>query len=185
MIFKGVSTQILKEISLSKAQRNFLFFVLISFVVFPLLNSIDVLNDFFTHLAATGSRYLIELFSGVKPNGYYNPLKSTYHVFDSRAHVLIGEPCNGFDLFYLCVAFIIAIPNVSWQRKLIFSISGFLILFISNLLRVAALFFVAKNMPDWFDTFHKTIFQLLVYGIMFAIWIIYLKPLHGQKQQKE
>lgn len=181
MIFKGGFTQIVKEISLSKAQRNFLFFVLISFIIFPLLNGIDAINDFFTHIAATGSRYLIGLFSGVTPNGYYNPSKSTYHVFDSRAHVLIGEPCNGFDLFYLCIAFIISIPGVSFMRKLIFSAGGFAILFISNLLRITALFFVAKNLPDWFDTFHKTVFQLLVYGIMFAIWIMYLKPLHGKK----
>ena len=95
--------------------------------------------------------------------------------------MLIGEPCNGFDLFYVCVAFILAIPGVSWKRKLLFSAGGFAILFLSNLLRITALFFVAKNLPEWFDTFHKTVFQLLVYGIMFAIWIVYLKPLHGKK----
>jgi exosortase/archaeosortase family protein len=181
MIFKGGFTQIFKEISLSNAQRNFLFFVLVSFVIFPILNSIDALNDFFTHSAASGSRYIIGVLSDITPHGYYNSAKLTYHVYDSRAHVLIGDPCNGFDLLYVCVAFIISIPGIKWKRKILFSVMGITILFLSNLLRITALFFVAKNLPEWFDTFHKTVFQLLVYGIMFAIWIVYLKPLHGKK----
>lgn len=179
MIFKGGFSTILKEISLSKSQRNFLFFVSISFILFPILNSFSIVNDWLTHGITTASRYFIGLISGNTPTGYFNELTKTYHVFDSRGHILIGDPCNGFELYYVCTAFILAIPGINFQRKLIFSSIGVALLFVSNVLRVSALFYIAKSHPEWFETFHKTIFQLGVYVIMFIIWVIYLKPLHG------
>lgn len=181
MIFKGGFSTILKEISLSKSQRNFLFFVLLSFVLFPILNSIDWLNDSLTHLVTSASRHFIGFFSSNTPWGYFNPTQKTYHVFDSRGHILIGDPCNGFELYYVCAAFILAIPALSLKRKLFFTVFGVAVLFIANVVRVSALFYIAKSHPEWFETFHKTVFQLGVYVIMFIIWIIYLKPLHGRK----
>lgn len=185
MIFKGGFPTILKEISLSKSQRNFLFFVLISFVLFPVLNSISVLNDWLTHGITTASRYFIGFVSGNTPTGYFNELNKTYHVFDSRGHILIGDPCNGFELYYVCTAFILAIPGILWKRKILFSAFGVVILFTANVVRVSALFYIAKSHPEWFETFHKTVFQLGVYVIMFIIWVIYLKPLHGVALQKK
>lgn len=181
MIFKGGFPTIMKEISLSKSQRNFLFFVLLSFIIFPILNSLDFLNDWLTHGVTTASRHFIGFFSSNTPWGYFNPQYRTYHVFDSRGHILVGNPCNGFELYYVCTAFILSIPGISLKRKIIFGISGILILFVSNVVRISALFYIAKSHPEWFETFHKTVFQLGVYVIMFIIWIIYLKPLHGKK----
>ncbi len=185
MIFKGGFPTILKEISLSKTQRSFLFFVLISFIVFPILNSISFLNDWLTHGITTASRYFIGAISGNTPTGYFNAVNKTYHLFDSRGHILIGDPCNGFELYYVCTAFILSIPSIQLSRKLIFSIIGVAILFLSNVIRVSALFYIAKSHPEWFETFHKTIFQLGVYIIMFIVWVIYLKPLHGVVSQRK
>lgn len=185
MIFKGGFSTILKEISLSKTQRNFLFFVLISFVVFPLLNSLSFLNDWLTHGITSASRHFIGFLSGNTPTGYFNSSNKCYHLFDSRGHILIGDPCNGFELYYVCTAFILAIPGIAINRKLVFSALGVIILFSSNVIRVSALFYIAKSHPEWFETFHKTVFQLGVYVIMFIIWIIYLKPLHGVKLQEK
>ncbi len=184
MIFKGGFSTILKEISLNKVQRNFLFFVLLSFVLFPILNSIDAINDWLTHGVTTASRHFIGFVSSNTPWGYYNATQKTYHVFDSRGHILIGDPCNGFELYYVCAAFILAIPGLTIKRKIGFALSGVIILFAANVIRVSALFYIAKSHPEWFETFHKTVFQLGVYVIMFIIWIIYLKPLHGKVSQK-
>lgn len=184
MFFKGGFSTIFKEISLNKNQRNFLFFALSSFVLFPILNSIHAINDWLTHLVTTASRHFIGFVSSNTPWGYYNSTLKTYHVFDSRGHIMVGDPCNGFELYYVCAAFIVAIPGISIKRKLWFSISGIFILFAANVIRVSALFYIAKSHPEWFETFHKTVFQLGVYVIMFIIWIIYLKPLHGKDSQK-
>jgi exosortase/archaeosortase family protein len=169
---------------LNKVQRNFLFFVLLSFVLFPILNSIDAINDWLTHGVTTASRHFIGFVSSNTPWGYYNATQKTYHVFDSRGHILIGDPCNGFELYYVCAAFILAIPGLTIKRKIGFALSGVIILFAANVIRVSALFYIAKSHPEWFETFHKTVFQLGVYVIMFIIWIIYLKPLHGKVSQK-
>jgi exosortase/archaeosortase family protein len=185
MIFKGGFSTILKEISLSKSQRNFLFFVLISFVLYPVLNSFSNINDWLTHGITSASRHFIGALSGNTPTGFYNIANKTYHVFDSRGHILIGDPCNGFELYYVCTAFILAIPGISVMRKLVFSIGGILVLFFANVTRVSALFYIAKSHPEWFETFHKTVFQLGVYIIMFIIWVIYLKPLHGAISQRK
>ncbi len=185
MIFKGGFATILKEISLSKTQRNFLFFVLMSFLLFFVLNSFDFINDWLTHGITTASRYFIGIVSGNTPTGFYNIQYRTYHLFDSRGHILIGDPCNGFELYYVCTAFILAIPGINKNRKIIFTILGILILFSANVIRVSALFYIAKSHPEWFETFHKTIFQLGVYVLMFLIWVFYLKPLHGGVSQKK
>lgn len=179
MFFDGGFTTIFKEISLSKTQKSFLFFVIISFVLFTILNSFNFINDWLTHGITSGSRYFIGAISSNTPTGFYNVNARTYHLFDSRGHILIGDPCNGFELYYVCTAFILAIPGISWKRKCLFSVLGIFILFAVNVIRVSALFYIAKSHPEWFETFHKTVFQLGVYVIMFIIWVIYLKPLHG------
>ena len=94
---------------------------------------------------------------------------------DLRGRILIGSACDGWELYYLCAAFIAIFPGVSYKRKTLFVIGGIAAMYLTNVLRIVALFFLAKSHPDWFQIFHKTIFQFIVYVIMFAIWIIYLR----------
>lgn len=74
----------------------------------------------------------------------------------------------------MLVAFLFAIPNRTFKTKLLWSISGMAILFVFNVLRIIGLFFIAKSIPEWFNTFHHSIFQIFIYVVIFAVWLLYL-----------
>ncbi|HCQ30552.1 MAG TPA: hypothetical protein DIU39_09715 [Flavobacteriales bacterium] len=87
---------------------------------------------------------------------------------------IIGVPCNGLDLFYLYIAFFIAVPG-KWKSKLFFSIIGIFIIYTFNVLRLVLLALISKYHYDWFNFHHSYTFTLLMYAIIFLLWYFYLK----------
>ncbi len=151
----------------------------IAFLLWFPVADIDLIHNVLVRSLAENSAILISWITGTEPTTFSSTENITgyciWNVADVRGRILIGSACDGWELYYLCAAFILIFPGINWKRKAWFTIGGVVFLYITNILRIVALFFLAKNHPDWFQIFHKTIFQFIVYVIMFAIWIIYLR----------
>jgi exosortase/archaeosortase family protein len=86
--------------------------------------------------------------------------------------ILISWPCNGLELMALYGWFIIAFPAAT-KRKLLFMVSGLLLIHFLNLLRCAALVFIALYWDVAFNFAHHYLFTTLVYGVVFFLWMLF------------
>lgn len=96
----------------------------------------------------------------------------------------IADECNGLELFVLYIGFIIAMPT-SIKRKLIFGISGILIIHAVNLLRCIGLGLLVMHWDQYFDVAHHYIFKIMVYSTIFFLWILFSRKLQLSKVSNE
>jgi len=96
--------------------------------------------------------------------------------------VWIGEPCNGIKVFGLFSIFIIAFEG-SWKDKIWFIPLGLLLLHFINAIRIALLTIIAAKYPDLLDFNHNITFQIIVYGVVFFLWYIWVNKF--SKKRKE
>ncbi|PIY08420.1 MAG: exosortase family protein XrtF [Flexibacter sp. CG_4_10_14_3_um_filter_32_15] len=92
---------------------------------------------------------------------------------NSISCVSVGAPCNGLALFALFASFILATP-VSIKPKLVFIPLGVAVIFLLNVIRIAALTLNVKYYPESVDFNHHYLFTFIVYGVTFWIWIIWV-----------
>ncbi len=170
----------------SPEQKSFLTYALLALLVWLPLADVSWIHHVLVESLAKNAAVLIEVFSDQPPAtyGFVNPTNNYcfWNVADNRGRVLIGSSCDGWELYYLGAAFVLIFPGVAWKRKAIFSVLMVAVLYAANVLRVVGLFFISRSHPEWFQLFHKTIFQFLIYLIMFALWIIYLR---GNKSKEK
>lgn len=96
--------------------------------------------------------------------------------------LFIGKPCNGYALFSLFIAFIIAFPG-SIKHKLWFIPCGLVAIHVINAFRVIALVIIVNKKPEWLEFNHDYTFTILVYAFVFVLWwtwINYFSPLKAK-----
>jgi len=114
-----------------------------------------------------------ELFRGKAASGRIEHL---YIVKDGVPTISIADNCNGLELMVLYAAFIICMPGKA-SRKWIFILIGIPLLHLANLARCMGLVGMHLQWPGMFDFAHHYLFKIMVYGISFGLWALYLKPI--------
>lgn len=87
--------------------------------------------------------------------------------------VRIVEGCNAISVMILFVAFILAFSK-GFTKTFLFIVSGLLIIHILNVLRIALLTIGIMNYPEYTHILHGVIFPLVIYGIVFILWIVWV-----------
>lgn len=97
-------------------------------------------------------------------------------IYSADTSVLISFGCEGTEPIIIFLAGLIAIP-LQFRNKILPGIITIFLLYILNLFRIVALFFIQKNYPHQFDSFHIIYFPILfillsLMGLYFSIKII-------------
>ena len=99
----------------------------------------------------------------------------------STAVLDVYEGCNGVNIFIVFVAFVVAFggsqKNLWWFLPL-----GLTVLHISNLARIALLFWTAMAYQNYFYYVHKYFFTIFLYAMVFLLWIIWINKFNGRKK---
>lgn len=93
----------------------------------------------------------------------------------------VKNGCNGVEAMLLLIAAILAFP-APWKAKLAGLIAGVVLIQAVNLIRVVSLVILGRDYPHLFETFHVTVWQVVIFFLtigMFAIWSSHVaqKPL--------
>lgn len=112
-----------------------------------------------------------------------NPAMRTVGI-DGTHGIWIGDPCNGLTLFALFTAFLLAFPG-SWKTKAWFIPAGIVIIHFANVLRITALCIIVEVAPEWLDFNHTYTFQILMYAIIFALWMWWIRRYSGLTPPKK
>lgn len=103
---------------------------------------------------------------------------------DGTPGLWIGDKCNGIELFALFAIFVLAYPG-KFLYKLIFIILGIASIQLINIFRVVGLAIIQLHYPEWTDFNHTYVFNVLVYGYIFCLWIIWVTKFSNKNQPIE
>jgi exosortase/archaeosortase family protein len=121
-------------------------------------------DKLFTPIAATGSGWIIRLFSpDVVVRG------SVIQGGGFAVNIYYG--CDAEDVVILFCAAVLAFPG-GWRAKLAGVVGGTVLIVLFNLARIVSLFYIGVWAPSFFETAHYVIWQLV--GIVFATLLFFV-----------
>ena len=88
--------------------------------------------------------------------------------------VIVGPPCNGLVLYALFAGFVLAFPG-SWVRKAWFIPAGIALIWVLNVVRVAALAINHHYSHQTVDFNHHYTFTFVVYACIFGLWMLWAR----------
>ncbi len=83
------------------------------------------------------------------------------------------EGCNAINVIILFIAFVASFSG-KLKPTLLFVFGGSVIIYILNIVRIAALCVLMYHFPEWENFLHGVIFPLFIYGVVFLLWIIWV-----------
>lgn len=93
--------------------------------------------------------------------------------FGEKAVVRMIEGCNAVSVVLLFVAFIIAFSG-SFRRTFFYSVVGGGVIFLLNIVRIVLITIAIYYFPEFENILHEVVFPLLIYGVVFLLWIIWV-----------
>ncbi len=159
--------------------RKFFFKAVILFVIWKLLYIFLLMpagipNNFLTNSTALGTAKFLSAFTSTKAYPHYTT-KSAFVYNEKKEAVGIGHSCNALEVYILYIGFILCIPS-SYLRQLLYILIGISLIYLSNLLRCAGLFYLVTDHSPFFHVAHKYVFKFVLYALVFLLWYFYTKP---------
>ncbi|SFD12118.1 exosortase family protein XrtF [Algibacter pectinivorans] len=129
--------------------------------------------DYFTHLVAAQTENLL--------NGFGYPTQVLPHPDEPSMKVLLNgkyvariiEGCNGFSVIILFIAFIVAFSG-KLKTTLFYILSGSVLVYIVNVLRIVVLTIGLYYYPEYEDVLHTVVFPGIIYGMVFLLWVFWV-----------
>ena len=93
------------------------------------------------------------------------------HLLSAKADLEIVRGCDGAGVLFLVVSAIVAFPSTG-RRKLIGLLLGIGLIYLINLLRISALYFIIAYQPDWFLLVHTYLAPtlMIIVGCCYFAW---------------
>lgn len=92
------------------------------------------------------------------------------------------EGCNSISIIILFIAFVVSFSD-NFKRTALFILGGSVLIYCANLLRIVVLSAGLYHYPWRRDILHTVIFPLIIYGMVFLLWMVWIQ--HFTKQQKQ
>ncbi|MFD2718780.1 exosortase X [Hymenobacter monticola] len=104
------------------------------------------------------------------------PADAQLLLMNGEPSVIVYPPCNGLVLYTLFAGFVLAFPGPG-RRKAWFIPAGIALLWLLNVLRVAALALNHHYARQTVDFNHHYTFAIVVYGCIFGLWMLWARRL--------
>ena len=138
--------------------------------------------DYMTHLVAIQTQDLLNVF------GYYaevlpHPDEPSMKVILNGKYVArIIEGCNSVSIIVLFLSFIVAFSG-KFKETIIFVLSGSVLIYVVNLLRIVILTIGLYHYPWRAEVLHHVVFPAIIYGMVFLLWMFWVN--HFAKKNKQ
>lgn len=100
-------------------------------------------------------------------------LVSGRSIWTSPEHgVVVADGCNGLTTIGLFVGFVLAYPGSTLRRALFIPL-GMMVLYLSNVVRVAALGYFREHWTTAFDLIHGIGAPAFFYVIVLGLWVVW------------
>jgi exosortase family protein XrtF len=149
-------------------------YILLTVVYKYYLNSFEINDiDGITNIVGRNVHQLMHLF-----NCDINIFKSISNPYlevwyNKRYTLRIVEGCNAVSVIILFISFVIAFSG-KIKTTLAFILFGVLIIYVLNVIRIASLTILLFHFPEKEHILHGVLFPLIIYGLVFLLWIIWV-----------
>ncbi|MDX6181334.1 exosortase family protein XrtF [Flavobacterium sp. Fl-77] len=162
--------------------KPFLLFISIFFATYIFLTLVykSYLNlfeesevDGITNLVGDHVKYIMQLF-GADIRIEKNVSESFLEVWYNNVYfVRIVEGCNAVSIVILFISFVISFSG-KWKSTVFFILFGVFFIYILNVIRIALLTVLLFRFPENQQFLHGVLFPLIIYGVVFILWIIWV-----------
>ncbi len=129
--------------------------------------------DYFTHTVAKQSEVLLGSF-GYKAKVLPHPDEpSLKMIVNGKYLARVIEGCNGISVIILFLSFIVAFSG-KWKTTFFYILSGSVLIYSVNLLRIVLLSIWLYRFPKYEDVLHTVVFPGIIYGMVFLLWIFWV-----------
>ncbi|MFV8332344.1 exosortase family protein XrtF [Flavobacterium sp. GSP14] len=94
--------------------------------------------------------------------------------FNQKYVARIVEGCNATSVIILFISFVIAFSG-KLKTTLFFIFGGSLLIYVLNVMRIAALSALIFYFPKQEPFLHGVLFPLYIYGVVFILWLIWVR----------
>lgn len=129
--------------------------------------------DGITTLVSDQTRDLLKLFGVDAGTAPHEAEASHKFSVNGKFVARIVEGCNAVSVMILFVAFVVAFKG-KLKHTLLFILAGIFIIHILNIIRIALLALALYYYPQYQEFLHGTIFPLVIYGVVFILWVIWV-----------
>ena len=91
------------------------------------------------------------------------------------------EGCNAISIIILFISFIVAFAS-DFKTTLLFIVVGSLLIYFSNIFRIAIISIALYEFPQYQYILHDVIFPIMIYGITFLLWFIWVQKFSKLKK---
>lgn len=129
--------------------------------------------DYFTDLVARQTQSFLTFlnYSIVLYDSTHDP--SVVVQIEGTPLVRIVEGCNALSVMILFASFIMAFSK-GFVKTAGFIAAGLLIIHVLNVSRIGLLTIGIMNFPEYKHLLHGVVFPLIIYGIVFLLWILWI-----------
>tara|TARA_B100000795_G_C22758262_1_gene422446 strand:+ start:285 stop:749 length:465 start_codon:yes stop_codon:yes gene_type:complete len=132
--------------------------------------------DFITNLVAKQSSELISSF-GYEAEVMPHDTETSMKLYINQTYLArIVEGCNAVSIIILFIAFIISFSE-KLKKTVLFLVAGGTLIYAVNILRIAILAIAIYKYPEYTDTLHGVVFPAIIYGMVFLLWMIWVRML--------
>ncbi|WP_308990672.1 exosortase family protein XrtF [Mariniflexile litorale] len=140
--------------------------------------------DYITHLVAKQSEALISVL-GYNTEVLKHPDEPSMKLLVNNIPIArIIEGCNSMSVIILFVSFIIAFAS-EFKTTFFYILSGSVLIYTVNLLRIVMLTIGLYHYPHQKDVFHTVVFPAIIYGMVFLLWIFWVNRFSKLKNNNE
>jgi len=129
--------------------------------------------DFITNLVAKQSENLLQTV-GYETIVVPHPNEPSIKVIvEGKYLARVIEGCNGASIIILFVSFIVAFSG-KIKTTIIFALSGSVLLYVVNLIRIVVLSIGLYHYPWREAILHSVVFPAIIYGMVFLLWMFWV-----------
>lgn len=137
--------------------------------------------DFITNLVARQSSTLIGNFgydAAVVPHNT-QPIMKLFVEGHYLARVVEG--CNSISIIILFIAFVFAFAE-NLKKTVLFLFAGAVLIYAVNIVRIAILAITLYKYPEYENFLHGVVFPGIIYGMVFLLWMLWVRMLSKRKE---
>ncbi|MFH6970594.1 exosortase family protein XrtF [Flavobacterium petrolei] len=153
----------------------FLTYIVLTFLYQHYLNSFEENEiDSITVMVSDNTEQVMRLFNNqsyIKKSEIHPYMKL---FFNDKYVARIVEGCNVVSVIILFISFVVAFSG-KLKITLLFIFGGSLLIYVLNVLRIAALSALIFYFPKQEPFLHGVLFPLYIYGVVFMLWLIWVR----------
>lgn len=129
--------------------------------------------DYMTHLVAKQVESILDFF-GYNAQVLPHPNEPSMKLLLNNSYIArVIEGCNSISVIVLFISFIAAFSG-KIKETILFILSGSVLIYTVNLLRIAVLSAAIYHFPENTEVLHGVVFPVIIYGMVFLLWMFWV-----------